>query len=87
MTGRNEGDTHPAYFGSLSIAARLAVATEILAISLGHDGQGQGRGKDGPMSSPGMIGMTMGDSCTRHGPDRVDVEVTRWAVQAHRSRM
>ncbi len=71
--------------GDAADAAPLAIGDGVKrdrAEAVPDHGRGLHRGKVAVMPGPGMVGMAMRDERARHGPPRVDVEVTRRAVDA-----
>ena len=81
MAGRHEGHRDVADPHHLAEHRLLRSAGEILAVADGHDGEGLGGGEDVAVAGAGMVRVPMRDQRPRHGPRRIDVEVTAWAVQ------
>ena len=53
-----------------------------VAQTVAHDGQGDVGGKVTVHAPAGVIGMPVGDQGTVHRPPRVDIEITRGAINA-----
>ena len=70
----------------LATGSGLTPGGEVLSITLGHDGQRLGRRQNGSVAGARMIRMPMRDHGTIHRADRVDVEISRRAIEAGRRR-
>lgn len=69
---------------ALAIEDGFAATGEVLAVADRHDRQGLWRSGDHPVARPSVVGMTMGDHGPVHGADRVDIKVSRRAVETRR---
>ena len=85
VAGGDQGHLDAIVGERLAIGRGLALAGEVLSVAGRHDRQGLGRGGHGAMARAGVVGVAMGDHGPVHGADRVDVEVSRRAVEAVRS--
>ena len=66
-------------------ATHLAIGDTLggdLAQTVAHDGQGGMGGKITAHPPPRMVRMSVGDQCAVHPPPRVDIEITRSAIDA-----
>ena len=75
MPGGFEPDRHAVDRLRLAIGDRLRGAGVIGAVARRHDRQCLGRGKDGIMARPCVIGMAVRDQGPRNRARRVDVEI------------
>ena len=79
MAGGVKRYLRPADLPHLSV--RDAVSGDV-AQTVAHDGQGDVGGKITVHAPAGVIGMPVGDQGTVHRPPRIDIEITRGAINA-----
>ncbi len=85
MTRGNQGDGDAVALDGLTVLEAARGPGESLAVADGHDRQGLRRGGHRLVARAGVVGVAMGDHRPVHGPNRVDVEVARGAIEAGRS--
>ena len=84
MAGRMKAHFDIADPKTFAVADRLRFRGEIRAIADRHYGERVARGENLAMTGARMVGMRVGDQGPRHGTYRIDVKISRRAIEASR---
>ena len=81
MASRDQRDVHAIALSGLSIANRFRSLRKPIAVPCAHDGKRFCCRKHRAMTAARVVGMTVGNQRARHRPNRVNVEITRRAIE------